>query len=390
MKKRIILILVIFIMLINLINIGAVPRRDAEDIKETIDKYFEFKYLSLSKLEFQKELDVICKRSEDKIDPLDLLEVDINWRKGQELDYSFTDYKYNIDYLKLKVIGNKATFKLKENHKIRYKCIGSRYSILNGLVHTINLKKYNNVWYIMDDLYENDVINEYKEYRSSNKDEFKKRYELKEIKKINKEMKIRSVDEKMFGEEKKEEKNNNMRGDFIKKFYNRENAAAYGLKYSLTPNNKYANYESLGGDCTNFVSQCLLAGGIPQDNNGIYKWYWHSDYNRWPSWTSARELRRYLLNNNGSEKNFGVKATESNFENVEIGDVVQYVNPTHSMIITGYLYDEEYREDTYKRKNDVLISQHSVKGIGWLKDYPLKAKPTEKGRFYIKINGYYN
>ena len=55
--------------------------------------------------------------------------------------------------------------------------------------------------------------------------------------------------------------------------YNRDNAIAYGDKYCINYNlAKYNSYKGRGGDCANFVSQCLYAGGFPQDS----EWYRHS------------------------------------------------------------------------------------------------------------------
>ena len=44
--------------------------------------------------------------------------------------------------------------------------------------------------------------------------------------------------------------------------YNPSNAVAYALKYCKNYNNQYPNYRNMGGDCANFVSQCLIAGGM--------------------------------------------------------------------------------------------------------------------------------
>ena len=43
--------------------------------------------------------------------------------------------------------------------------------------------------------------------------------------------------------------------------YNAANALAYAKKWWNSYNPKYYNYNKSGGDCANFVSQCLIAGG---------------------------------------------------------------------------------------------------------------------------------
>ena len=101
-------------------------------------------------------------------------------------------------------------------------------------------------------------------------------------------------------------------GKFIK--YNREEATKYATKWALSRNPAYKDYEKWGGDCTNYVSQCVHAGGIPFDhegNNILKQWYWYSDMNRTPSWTGAEPFYKYLIGNNTDDtQNFGVYAKE--------------------------------------------------------------------------------
>ena len=54
--------------------------------------------------------------------------------------------------------------------------------------------------------------------------------------------------------------------------YNVSNAIAYADKYCINYNSAYNSYKGRGGDCANFVSQCLFNGGFPQDS----VWYKHS------------------------------------------------------------------------------------------------------------------
>lgn len=60
---------------------------------------------------------------------------------------------------------------------------------------------------------------------------------------------------------------------------NRQAIIQYIYYYALTPNRDYRNFENAGiqgGDCTNFVSQALKAGGWPSEQG----WY-RSDTNWW-------------------------------------------------------------------------------------------------------------
>ena len=67
-------------------------------------------------------------------------------------------------------------------------------------------------------------------------------------------------------------------------------------------NPEYYNFNSVGGDCTNYVSQCLYAGGLPQTpgaHSGYDCWYFSTENNRSDTWTRATILRRWLGNNYG-------------------------------------------------------------------------------------------
>lgn len=165
--------------------------------------------------------------------------------------------------------------------------------------------------------------------------------------------------------------------------YDRIGATQYARGWALSRNPKFQDYEEWGGNCTNYISQCVNAGGIPMDpygDNVMKEWYWYSDKKRTPSWTAAQPFFEYFTrNNNDNTNNFGVYATESNYEEMELGDIVQLIKDGkayHTMIITGILFDGD---EVY----DYLISQNTYD----LLDYPLSLKVGE--RRYLKIFGYY-
>jgi len=165
--------------------------------------------------------------------------------------------------------------------------------------------------------------------------------------------------------------------------YDRIGAIHYARGWALSRNPKFQDYEEWGGNCTNYISQCVNAGGVPMDSYGdnvMKKWYWYSDKKRTPSWTAAQPFFEYFIrNNNDNTNNFGVYAAESNYEEMELGDVVQLIKDGkayHTMIITGIIFDGD---EVY----DYLISQNTYD----LLDYPLSLKVGEKR--YLKIFGYY-
>lgn len=167
--------------------------------------------------------------------------------------------------------------------------------------------------------------------------------------------------------------------------YNRAEAVDYARKWATGRNPDYMDYEDLGGDCTNFISQCLHHGGIPFDHNGdamSKHWYWYSEHDRTPSWTGVHALRTYLLGNNDlGTCHPGVYATVCHWQDLEPGDLVQKEidgNLTHTMIVTKKVLDDQGKVIDY------LICQHSYD----LEDFPLSKK--DGILHYIKIHGYYD
>ncbi|MBQ9349297.1 MAG: amidase domain-containing protein [Oscillibacter sp.] len=105
--------------------------------------------------------------------------------------------------------------------------------------------------------------------------------------------------------------------------YDPDAASEYADKYALTYNPAFPNYNPVGGDCANFTSQCILAGGMPmvKGSNGWYhKLASTSVYSdRSGSWTLARELYNWM------SANRGVQMTAAD-DTVIKGSPVFYVN----------------------------------------------------------------
>lgn len=130
--------------------------------------------------------------------------------------------------------------------------------------------------------------------------------------------------------------------------YDRLKAIEYAKKYAFDYNENYYDFKSLGGDCTNFISQCLFAGGINMDysQNG---WFYSSINSRSASWTSVEYLWDYCVQN----KN--IKFKECNIKELEIGDIIQFFAPAlnrfyHTVIITKII-------EPISVKN-ILVSSH--------------------------------
>lgn len=122
--------------------------------------------------------------------------------------------------------------------------------------------------------------------------------------------------------------------------YDREAAAAYAREWAGERNPQWGVYDGAGGNCMNYVSQCLYASGIPMDQSGDAQWYWYSDSSRAPAWTGVDSFRDYVMNNSG----YGLCAqTDVPWNSGDIGDVILMStagNYHHAVIITQVVQDE--------------------------------------------------
>lgn len=101
--------------------------------------------------------------------------------------------------------------------------------------------------------------------------------------------------------------------------YNRDAAVRYARRWALGRNPAYYNFDDLGGDCTNFASQCIFAGAQVMNFTPVMGWYYRSVSDRTPSWTGVEYLYNFLVNNQSE----GPYARIVSQREIEVGDIVQ-------------------------------------------------------------------
>lgn len=158
------------------------------------------------------------------------------------------------------------------------------------------------------------------------------------------------------------------------KVYNRLEAIHYAHTWSYSRNPKYLDFSNLGGDCTNFISQCIYAGSHIMNYSSVYGWYYITSYNRSASWTGARFLYKFLTTNQG----VGPFASEVPMSEIIPGDVIQF--STADGRIYHSLFVVEVRSPvTY---SNILIATHTFDA-----DYrPLSSYEFDKAHF-LHIEG---
>ena len=126
--------------------------------------------------------------------------------------------------------------------------------------------------------------------------------------------------------------------------YDREKAFEYAKTWSFNRNPNYYDFSAIGGDCTNFASQCLFAGiGVMNYTKDI-GWYYRSLEDRAAAWSGVEYFYNFLIGNverigNGA----GPFAEEVELDKLEIGDFIQFGRRTgdfyHTPIVVGFLED---------------------------------------------------
>ncbi|MBQ8214125.1 MAG: amidase domain-containing protein [Clostridia bacterium] len=129
----------------------------------------------------------------------------------------------------------------------------------------------------------------------------------------------------------------------VTKPYNRERAVEYARRWALDRNPLFIDFTEIGGNCTNFVSQAVLAGSCTMNYTPDFGWYYISEDDRAPAWSGVEYFFDYITETPlFREQNGGVGpfATVVEREAVMLGDVIQYANRAgdwyHTVIVTGF------------------------------------------------------
>lgn len=102
--------------------------------------------------------------------------------------------------------------------------------------------------------------------------------------------------------------------------YNRRNAVRYASRWALARNPAFYDFSNIGGDCTNFASQCLYAGSRVMDYTETYGWYYIDVNNRAPAWTGVEFLYNYLVR---EENRPGPMGMDTDITAIREGDILQ-------------------------------------------------------------------
>lgn len=151
--------------------------------------------------------------------------------------------------------------------------------------------------------------------------------------------------------------------------YNRWAAVGYARRWALDRNPAYYDFQTIGGDCTNFASQCIYAGSGIMNYTPVTGWYYHSASDRTASWTDTEYLHTFLTNNHSA----GPFAHRVSRDQIQPGDIVQLGDQNgrfyHTPVITAVI-------------PAILVAAHSYDVL----DVPLSSYTYHTARF-LHIDG---
>lgn len=153
--------------------------------------------------------------------------------------------------------------------------------------------------------------------------------------------------------------------------YNREAAVQYIQNYYHSRNDNWYDF-SEDGNCQNFASQVLIAGGMKMDYDGDEEenevWYYNNNADYSSAWTGVPYFYKYCR----SDDSLLVCDTNINTYYAEPGDIIQVglSSVTHSTLVSKVV------------DGHILLDSNSID----MKDFPLEAY-TYPVRKLIKVLG---
>lgn len=301
------------------------------------------------------------------------IENKVNYLKTVRQTYQFNRTNFRVEYevINSEINNQNAMINIYETIQFRYDFLDEDTFI--GINHQIELYCDNNKWYVCndttDDMFDDTIVSDSFNYAAAIREQ-----EVAKIKSVaNFDTIEQSRNESL---EKLTSQVNDLvataeNDDLSVRLYDQNLAVEYARIFTTEYNDHFINYTSLGGDCTNFVSQCMYVGlggsddkdaltqtdssslpPVPMDNDGDSQWYWMKNKNggdyRTSSWTGARNFVNYRITSQEADiikedlvvfGDFDAMMTLSEMNAIHPsilrGSIVVVQNNTHAMIISG-------------------------------------------------------
>ncbi|OBA08310.1 hypothetical protein A9P44_01760 [Paenibacillus polymyxa] len=240
------------------------------------------------------------------------------WAKHRKI--KFVNAESSIRIARIEVLGDIAKVSLVQSLKLSYEYVNTypgQHDFGIGTRHGITLRKKDNRWYVEREWYSDPLEENPKKIEKSDLHFIPTKAVLEPAKIINKYNRTRAV-------------------DYANKYAGITWGAGNGQRY----NQKYLDYNSKGGDCTNFSSQVIgdkeEGGGLPMRSG------WHYSYGNGGSqaWVQTDAFKNFLI-----RSGYGRIIGQGSFSNVvqSVNDLQQ--QPEKPQLLPGDLIAYVLRGD---------------------------------------------
>lgn len=136
--------------------------------------------------------------------------------------------------------------------------------------------------------------------------------------------------------------------------YDRRAAVEYAHQWAFGRNPAFYDFSEIGGDCTNFASQCLYAGTGVMNFTPDFGWYYIDANDRAPAWSGVQYFWNFMTREDISVGPWGVRTS---FQYLRPGDFVQlrFLESKEVFAHTPVVVDVGYPPTM----SNILVAAHS-------------------------------
>lgn len=333
-----------------------------QEVMKVITDYMDAYYKSIFTLELVDTSELFSNEKMALISK-DAIDIVVNYRKMFDFDFTLTKAHYDLNVTRYSQDGNTYYVDLLEDDYMNFAFLNGIESSAYEIENYFKIVEVDGQYKIEDlEKVQGYYLALYEESETIEDVERKYNYYTKELKDMfaynNEVLKTKAA-------EKPYTSNLTYRIG-----YNRAAAIEYADKYYHTRNKDWYNFTDEGGNCQNYASQCLLAGGLNMDYTGDLQWKCYiedPDYDpgingeetqsgRTRSWVGVNYFYDYIKYNEG----YGlVGEVNVNLYYAEPGDIIMVGNGglAHTVIVSKVV------------DGHTLVHSNSID----MKDYPLEA-----------------
>lgn len=277
---------------------------DETAIKDVIEEYNKTVFLSI--IGHEKSLDTSFSNDQALLDELNARNIYLGQNFGGGT--TFTSYVFGINYEDLAIEGDKAKAVITQdiifqtNFEDKDAPIDADYVRKEGYV----LQKIDGEWKLVNVIFNseglpNDAIDALMDsdssdewvtdfnFESLSRDQYEDDKTFTDMLDENGEIDLESLVDP-YVEYSAAYDNPSLLSGEARAAYSKAACENYAIAYGYNSNPLYYHYDA---DCTNFVSQAILAGGLPMD---YPNWYYTNYMTHSRSWTVVPDLRDYIMN----------------------------------------------------------------------------------------------